>query len=167
MTKRKKIAISVCIIVLALAIAVPVVYFVAQNKTGTNGGNINSGNFSYEPPDYIASDEDKKIAEPILKEVEGAIAYDGYKADFPYDPNLLKLCCTRDEDDSFDHVQSDVRFVTFKKVQDNGYLWVNYDQTYCAKDGTILFGSSEIPLLVEVHFDNANNWTVTSTSEPA
>lgn len=67
----------------------------------------------------------------------------------------------------FDHVQSDVRFVTFQKILNKGYLWVDYDQAYCAIDGNMLFGSMSMTALIEVRFDFDGNWTVTDVAEPA
>lgn len=101
-----------------------------------------------------------------MEAVEKAVAYDGYRADFPYDEALLKLCRTRD-DNAFDHVQSDVRFVTFQKILNKGYLWLSYDQLYCSANGAALSGSQGILALVEMRFDTDGRWQVTDVTEPA
>lgn len=172
MTKRAKIVVAVVAVVAAFALLISAgaVYLLFRDKTEAYTDNENYryafGYLRYETLNYTADDADRETAQPILEAVEGAIAYDGYKADFPYDPALLKLCRTRD-DDMFDHVQSDVRFVTFQKILNKGYLWVDYDQAYCAIDGNMLFGSMSITALIEVRFDFDGNWTVTDVAEPA
>lgn len=171
MTKRKKAVVSVAALVLALALLVTAgaLWLLVRDKTEVYRDNEPyryAFGLSYETLNHTADDADRETAQPVLEAVEKAVAYDGYRADFPYDEALLKLCRTRD-DNAFDHVQSDVRFVTFQKILNKGYLWLSYDQLYCSANGAALSGSQDILALVEMRFDTDGSWQVTDVTEPA
>lgn len=173
MTKRKKIGIATVAVVLTIAVlaAAGAVWLLARDKTEVYRDNEPyryAFGLSYETLNHTADDADRETAQPVLEAVEKAVAYDGYRADFPYDEALLKFCRTRDKDTfTFDHMQSDVRFVTFQKILNKGYLWVEYDQSYGSADGAVLSGSQGILALVKVRFAPDGSWQVTDVSEPA
>lgn len=173
MTKQKKIVtgVAAAVLVLALLVSVGSVWLLVRGKTEVYRANepyrYAFGYLRYETLNHTADDADRRTAAPVLQAVTDAVAYDGRAADFPYDKALLQLCRTRDEDDSFDHVQSDVRFVTFQKILNTGYLWVSYDQAYCSSGGAELFGSGDVLALVKVHFSPDGSWRVTGVAEPA
>ena len=173
MTKQKKIVtgVAAAVLVLALLVSVGSVWLLVRGKTEVYRANepyrYAFGYLRYETLNHTADDADRRTAAPVLQAVTDAVAYDGRAADFPYDKALLQLCRTRDEDDSFDHVQSDVRFVTFQKILNKGYLWLSYDQLYCSANGAALSGSQDILALVEMRFDADGSWQVTDVTEPA
>ncbi len=167
---EEKIGFSV-LVVLLLAVAVAcTVWLLVRDKTEVYRDNEPYRyvfGLSYETLNHTADDADRETAQPVLEAVENAVAYDGYRADFPYDEALLKLCRTQDADTfTFDHVQSDVRFVTFQKILNKGYLWVEYDQSYCSADDAALSGSQGTLALVEVRFAPDGSWQVTDVTEP-
>ena len=123
------------------------------------------GILTYETLRHELSEEDRKLAEPILENVKGALAYIGANADTEIEYPYNKMCVSTD---AYKNVGVDynVRFVTFFRAFNHGWLWFEYSVERYDVNGDTVNGSWGILCLIKLKQEN-EEWVAIDIQEPA